>query len=188
MNNSEAFRRASDAFMERANRISSSQWTAATPCTEWDVRALVNHVGGEYLWVTEMMSGKTIADVGDRLDGDVLGDDPVRVVADAQSAASAAFGEPGAAKRTVHLSYGDTPAMEYAKVMAVDSVIHSWDLARAIGADDELDPELVDFAYGELQQTAENWRAGGAFGPQCETTADASVQTKLLALTGRWSG
>ena len=184
MNDSEAFRRASDGFMQRLNGISPSQWSAATPCTEWDVRALVNHVGGEWLWVSELMSGKTIADVGDRLDGDVLGDDPVTRVSGARSAACAAFEQPDAAARTVHLSFGETPAMDYARQMAVDGVIHTWDLARAIGAYEVLDPELVDYAYAEMLQTAELWRSGGAFGPASEPDGD-STQAKLLALTGR---
>jgi len=44
-----AFRRASEGFVERARKIGQAQWSAATPCTEWTVRALVNHVAGEYL-------------------------------------------------------------------------------------------------------------------------------------------
>ena len=70
------------------------------------------------------------------------------------------------------------------KQMAVDSVIHAWDLARAIGADETLDPELVDFSYEELRQSAEDWRSGGAFGPAKEP-GDESKQSRLLALTGR---
>lgn len=170
--------------MERARQITTELWTAATPCSEWDVRALVNHVGGEYLWVPEMLAGRTIADVGDRLDGDVLGDDPLTTVADAQRSAAAALAEPDALSRTVHLSFGDTPAAEYATQMAIDSVIHAWDLARAIHADEQLDPELVEMAYAELQRTAEQWRTAGVFGPQ-RPPADGSTQAKLLALTGR---
>ena len=49
----------------------------ATPCTEWDVRALVNHVLGEIRWAVPLFAGSTIAEVGDRFDGDLLGDDPV---------------------------------------------------------------------------------------------------------------
>lgn len=184
MNNSEAFRRASDAFMERARRIGADQWAASTPCTEWDVRALVNHVGGEWLWVGELMSGKTIADVGSSLDGDVLGDDPVTTVARGQATAVAAFDAPDAAERTVQLSFGDTAAMEYAQQMAADTVIHTWDLACAIGADEALDPELVEYTYAYMLGVAELWRSGGAFGPACEPDSD-STQAKLLALTGR---
>ena len=184
MNNSEAFQRASDEFMQRARQINADQWTASTPCTEWDVRALVNHVGGEWLWVAPLMSGKTIAEVGTSLDGDVLGDDPVATVDRASDAACAAFEAPDAAGRSVPLSFGDTPAMEYAQQMAVDTVIHTWDLARAIGADEVLDPELVDYTYAYMQGVAELWRSGGAFGPACDPDDD-STQAKLLALTGR---
>jgi uncharacterized protein (TIGR03086 family) len=184
MNESEAFRRATDAFMERARRIEPEQWSAATPCTEWDVRALVNHVGGEYLWVQELMAGKTIAEVGDRLDGDVLGDDPLSTLDRAQRAAVAALAEPDALRRTVHLSFGDTPASDYATQMFIDSVIHAWDLARAIGADETIDPQLVDMAYAALLPQAEQWRSGGAFGAE-KTPADGSTQAKLLALSGR---
>ena len=184
MNDAEAFRRASDGFMERARQIGSDQWSASTPCSEWDVRALVNHVGGEWLWVGELMSGKTITDVGSTLDGDVLGDDPVATVDGAQASAAAAFETPDAADRSVHLSFGETTAMDYAQQMAADTVIHSWDLARAIGADAALDPELVDYTYAYMLKVSELWRAGGAFGP-AHTPGDDSTQAKLIALTGR---
>src|SRR5262249_14880135 len=162
-------------FVQRLRQISPEQWTASTPCSEWDVRALVNHVGGEYLWVSELMAGKAIADVGSSLDGDVLGSDPVATLAAAQSSAAAAFDAPGAADQVVALSFGPTPAMDYARQMAADSVIHSWDLARAIGADETLDPELVDYTYQEMLRVAEMWRSGGAFGP-AQSAADDSTQ------------
>ena|SRR5437016_3313024 len=184
MNAAAAFRRASDGFLERTRQVKADQWSAATPCTEWDVRTLVNHVAGEYLWVKEMMDGRTVAEVGDRLDGDVLGEDPLRVLANAQREALAAVDEPGVLGKTVHLSFGDVPAAEYATQMTVDSVIHSWDLARATGGDETLDPELVDLCYTELQKTAQDWRSAGAFGPETSPT-DGSTQARLLALSGR---
>ena len=179
-----AFRRASEGFVQRAAAVGAAQWSAATPCTEWDVRALVNHVAGEFLWVPEMMAGRTVADVGDRLDGDVLGGDPLRTLGEAQRAAATAFEEPGALSRIVHLSFGDVPAADYAKQMAIDSVIHSWDLARGTGGDEQLDAELVEMAYAELETSAGDWRAAGVFGPE-RTPADGSNQARLLALTGR---
>jgi uncharacterized protein (TIGR03086 family) len=178
------FRRASEGFVERARAIGSGQWRAATPCTEWDMRALVNHVTGEYLWVGELMAGRTIAEVGSRLDGDLLGDEPLQVLMRAQGDAVAALEQPGALGTTVHLSFGETPAAEYAKQMTLDSVIHSWDLARATGGDERLDPELVDICYPELQKTAGDWRAAGVFGPET-SPSDGTTQAKLLALSGR---
>ena len=62
----------------RSSRASdASQWGSPSVCGDWDVRALVNHIVSGNLWVPELVGGKSIADVGDRLDGDVLGDDPV---------------------------------------------------------------------------------------------------------------
>ena len=184
MNEATTFRQASDGFLRRARQIKADQWSAATPCTEWNVRALVNHVAGEYLWVTEMMAGRTVADVGDRLDGDLLGEEPLEVLINAQREAVAAVEEPGGLGRTVHLSFGDVPAAEYAKQMTIDSVIHSWDLARATDGDERLDPDLVELCYAELEKSAEDWRSGGAFGPAM-APSDDSTQAKLLALSGR---
>jgi uncharacterized protein (TIGR03086 family) len=179
-----AFRRASESFVQRARKIGLEQWSGSTPCAEWDVRTLVNHVAGEYLWVPEMLAGRTIAEVGDRLDGDVLGSDPLQTLIDASQAALAAVDGPEALETTTHLSFGDLPAREYVKQMAIDSVIHSWDLARAVGADDALDPELVEICYVELQATAADWRGAGVFGPET-APSDASTQARMLALTGR---
>ena len=184
MDEATAFRRASDGYVRLVRQVNASQWSASTPCAEWNARALVNHVAGEYLWVPELMAGKTVAEVGSRLDGDLLGDDPIDVIVVAARAAQAAAEEQDALTRTVHLSFGDVPGADYLKQMAVDSVIHSWDLARSIGADETLDPELVDFSYEELRQQAEDWRAGGAFGP-AKQPSDESTQAMLLALTGR---
>jgi uncharacterized protein (TIGR03086 family) len=64
-------------------------------------------------------------------------------------------------------------------------VIHAWDLARAIGADESVDPELVRFAYDEMVPQFEQWRTAGAFGPKVEVAEDADLQTKLLAEAGR---
>ena len=179
-----AFRRASEGFVDRARQIGRDQWSASTPCTEWNVRMLVNHVAGEYLWVPEMLAGRTIAEVGDRLDGDVLGDDPLQALISARVAALAAIDAPEALESNVHLSFGDLPAGEYVKQMALDSVIHSWDLAHGIGADERLDPELVELCYADLQASAEDWRSAGVFGPE-KAPSDDSTQAKLLALTGR---
>ena len=184
MDDATAFRRASDGFVERARRISVDQWSGPTPCTEWNVRQLVNHVAGEYMWMAELMQGKTIAEVGSRFDGDVLGEEPVRVLADAQREAESSIADPDSMTRTVHLSFGDVPGADYARQMAVDSVIHSWDLARGIGGDERLEAELLDYTYDEMERTAEDWRAGGAFGP-AKQPADDSKQAKLIALTGR---
>ena len=179
------YRRASDRFGELVHLVRDEQWTAPTPCTGWDVRALVNHVTVENLWVPPLVDGKTIAEVGDAFDGDVLGDDPPRTWDRALADAQTSFSSPGAMERTVHLSSGETPCEGYAFEMTADHTIHAWDLARAISADERLDPELVAFVADRLLPQIQAWREGGAFADPVPVADDADAQTRLLAETGR---
>lgn len=174
-----------DGFGDRLEIVAATQWTAETPCADWDVRTLVNHVVAELLWVPPLLDGKTMADIGDQFDGDVLGDDARRVWALAAAEALAAASQPGVHDRTTHLSFGDVPGSEYLGQITSDVIIHSWDLARGIGADDRFDAGLADFVGGFLSPQVEAWRAAGAFGPAAEVSPDASAQEILLAQTGR---
>ncbi len=179
------FRRAVDEFGRRVEAVRPAQWTAATPDTEWDVRALVNHVVGEELWTVPLADGATLDEVGDRFDGDQLGDDPVATWRRASGAAVAAVGEEGALDRIVHVSFGDIPGSEYVSQLTCDHLIHAWDLARAIGIDEGLHRELVDFAFDYLSPQADSWRGAGVFGPRVDVPEGADRQTALLALSGR---
>jgi len=177
-----------DGFGQRLALVGDGDWTRATPCADWDVRALVNHVVAEVLWAPPLLEGKTIAEVGDRFDGDVLGDDPGAVWASGVDDLVASASEPGAQERTVHLSFGDFPGGEYLGQLTSDLVLHAWDLARALGRDDRIDPALVDFVDGFLTPQVEAWRGAGAFGTTVEVDPGADAQTRLLALTGRDAG
>src|SRR4029450_987382 len=114
--------RSVELFLERVRAVPDDAWEGPTPSAPWTVRDLVNHVVGEDRWTAPLMAGKTIAEVGDSLDGDPLGGGPVQAAEHAGKEAVAAFGEPGAADRTVHLSFGDTPATEYAWQLVADAV------------------------------------------------------------------
>jgi uncharacterized protein (TIGR03086 family) len=85
----------------------------------------------------------------------------------------------------VHLSFGDFPGREYAMQLFADMLIHGWDLARAIDADDRLDPELVTALAAWFSGVADVYRQGGAVGPRPNVPEDADAQTKLLADFGR---
>lgn len=181
------YRRAVAGFAARVASIGDGQWGNATPCSDWDVRTLLNHVVGEHLWAVPLFDGATIAEVGDRFDGDVLGDDPKATWASASAASLEAVGAPGLLERTVHLSFGDTTADDYLSQLLTDHVIHAWDLARGIGGDEHLDPELVAAVHDYLSPRVDGWRAAGAFGASVDVPDDADLQTRLLAMTGRQS-
>ena len=181
----ELHRRAVEGFGQRVRAIGDDQWHLPTPCTDWDVRALVNHLTGENLWAVSLFEGQTIEQVGDRLDGDVLGDDPAATYRGSEEAAVAAVQEPDAMERTVQLSRGPTPGRDYAEELLFDFTIHAWDLARAIGADEKLDPELVGFAVDWFGPMEEHYRSSGAIAERPPGADDADQQTLMLAMTGR---
>jgi uncharacterized protein (TIGR03086 family) len=181
----EQFNRASDHFGALVEQVGDDQWSNPTPCSEWDVRQLVHHLVYENLWVPPLMEGETIEGVGERFEGDILGSDPKGAWRDAAKRALEAIMADGAMERTVHLSTGDDTGQEYTIQLLLDHVVHGWDLARGIGADDRMDPELVDHVYVQWKDREEIIRGAGVFGDQQQTSADADTQTKLLALFGR---
>jgi uncharacterized protein (TIGR03086 family) len=179
------FQRATAHFGDLVHKVGASQWGDQTPCAEWDVRALVNHLVYEARWAPPLLAGRTIADVGDQFDGDLLGSDPHTAYDEALKAAANAMTAPGALESQVHLSYGDTSANDYIAQMACDFVVHSWDLARGIGADDTLDPDMVQWVDDVTRPQAAMLQASGMFGTPVDVANDADPQTKLLARFGR---
>jgi uncharacterized protein (TIGR03086 family) len=178
------FQRALDRYGQLAHAVRDDQWHDETPCTEWDVRMLLNHLVYENLWMPPLLDGKTIADVGDSFDGDLLGDD-------ARSAWDEAAAQVGPAvqavqlDRPVHLSYGVVPAEHYIFELFTDLTIHGWDLARAIGADQTLDAESVELLYSHYKPREDALKASGLFGSKIVPAQGADRQTELLAVFGR---
>lgn len=179
------FNAALDAFDAVVHQVPDEGWHRPTPCADWDTRTLVNHVVGEMLWATPLLEGRTIAEVGSSLDGDLLGSDPCAAWHHASAESHRSFGEPGAIERTVHLSYGDEAARAYCEQLTFDALVHSWDLARSCGADDQLPPELVAWALEWVVPMAPLYAGAGMFADPAPAAADADDQTRLLALTGR---
>jgi uncharacterized protein (TIGR03086 family) len=181
----ELHRRAVEEFGARVHAVAGDQWELPTPCSDWNVRQLVNHLVYENRWTVPLMGGSTIAEVGDRYEGDLLGDRPRAAWDQSATEATRAVGADGALERTVDLSSGPTPAREYVMQLLADHLIHAWDLARAIGADERLDPELVDACAAWFADMEETYRSVGAIGPRPELPAGADPQTTLLAAFGR---
>jgi uncharacterized protein (TIGR03086 family) len=181
----EDFRRAVEQFGQKVHAIPEDAWARPTPCSEWDVRALLNHVVYETSWAQPLIEGRTIAEVGDRFDGDLLGDDPRAAWDAAAAAAVEAMSSEGAMERTVHISSGDVAAARYAAELFIDLVIHGWDLARGIGHDDTIDPTFAAQLYAEAAPRERELRTYGVYGEHVDVPDDADTQTKLLAVFGR---
>ncbi len=163
-------------------------WTRSTPCADWDVHALVNHVVGEQFWAPHLVAGETVAQVGDRYDGDLLGDDGAAAWRAGIELAIAAFGAPGALERTVHLSYGDEPCRVYLTQMITDLAVHGWDLAQALErTDHRIDAETVEMLWATWQPLEAMVRGSGVFGEAVGVAETAPLQDRLLGYLGRRS-
>ncbi|MER7893407.1 TIGR03086 family metal-binding protein [Micromonospora sp. NPDC094482] len=181
----ETYRRSLAEFTDRVDQVGPGQWSEPTPCPDWDVRTLVNHVVGEDRWSVPLLAGRTIAEVGDRFDGDQLGDDPIAAARDAAAQAEIAATHPGAVERTVHLSAGETPAAEYLHQLLAEHLIHGWDLAVAIGAEPRLDPDAVRECARWFTGRIGDYRRDQLVRSEVELPPGADEQDRLLAAFGR---
>ena len=147
--------------------IGDDQWSNPTPCRDWDVRALVAHMVDEVHWVPYLLEGGSVAESGR----------PVHAATPWATTPKAAWregsrGRPRGVPRPRARSTARCrcPTARPARAttsgqMTVDATVHAWDLARGIGADDQLDPELVRRIHDETEKDTESLAASGLFDP-----------------------
>lgn len=156
------------------------RWDEPTPCSDWDVRALVEHVIGFH----EVL---------------VLG--PLDVQAHrprrgeqarwekTHQAIRTALDGAGATDRPIAVPGGEETALgDLLPALTTDVLVHTWDLAVAVGADSRLDAGLCSSAYESARAHSARFRASSAFGAEVEVSRQADAQSKLLALLGRDPG
>ncbi|SCE73139.1 TIGR03086 family protein [Micromonospora coriariae] len=180
----EAYRRSLAEFVDRVDQVGPGQWSDPTPCPDWDVRALVNHVVGEDRWSVPLLAGRTVDEVGGRFAGDQLGADPATMAREAAAQAEIAATHPGARARTVHLPAGDTPAEEYLQQLLAEHLVHGWDVAVAIGAEPRLDPDVVRMCARWFAGRVDDYRRNDLVGTGPWMSTD-DEQDRLLAAFGR---
>jgi uncharacterized protein (TIGR03086 family) len=179
------YQTALDGCGRRVAAVGQGDWQRPTPCADWDVRALVAHLVDENRWAPPLLAGRTIADVGDELAGDPLGDDPQEAWDVSAAAAAEAVARPGALEGTTHLSFGDVPGAEYVRQLTADLLVHAWDVARATGGDERLDAAVVDAVATWFDGMEDAYRAAGVIAPAVALPEGASPQDRLLARFGR---
>jgi len=186
MDDLEALGTASDEFGRRLAAVGPEQWSARTPCGEWDVTALVEHLNvGNRMGELLLQGADAKTSVGPAAHP-AAGADPVATYAATSAGQVAAFAEDGALTRTV-----THPAMEMSGEMllmfrTLDLTMHAWDLATSLGMDASLDPDLCASLWTRLEPIAPLLAGSGLFGtPTRDLAPDPSAQDKLLHATGR---
>jgi len=191
VNEKDIFILADEALKNVVDQIRDDQWDSRVPDDMsprrpgMTLRRIVNYHAYDDAWVPDVLAGRTITEVGDKYDGDLLGDHPKLNFASFVETAVLAVRAFDDLDRTVHLSYGDYPAREYLKHITSFRGLRVYDIATFIRADTTMPDDLVQGLWDEIAPDAEQWRQMGVFGPAVEVPETAPLQDRLLGLTGR---
>jgi uncharacterized protein (TIGR03086 family) len=170
------------AVGELIDSIQPGQWSVPTPCLDWTVHRLVEHLVGKNLVFTAVLDGQPLPQRGEGMPSDLLAPgyhDSAAVLLDA-------FGQPGALDRSYEGPLGAATGAQRLKIRMYDLLAHGWDLAQALGRPANL-PE--DAAAESLAFARSDGRAvrpgGGCFGPPRPVPDAAPAIVRLVAFLGR---
>jgi uncharacterized protein (TIGR03086 family) len=176
----ERYERVTGQFTERVRAVPADAWDNPSPCEGWSARDVVGHL-------TEWIPG-FFGQYGVEFPAVPSADqDPVGAWDTVQQTVGTALHDPAAASQEIETPLGTHSFAETVDMIVTGDVFtHTWDLARATGQDDALDPDQLErMVAGMGAIPDEILRAEGMFGPQVEVPAGADDQTKFLAYVGR---
>jgi len=176
---SERYAVVASGFEARLRGVGSGQWASPSPCEEWTAADVVDHVIMTHRRVLGSLRGgeaEALADADDRLD----------CWQAARREVAAALADPAEASTTISGMFGEQPFESLVgRLLCTDTLFHTWDLARATGQDDRLDPVAAARALEFLTPLDDAIRRPGGFGPKIAPPAGADAQTQLLNFGGR---
>jgi len=172
--------RAAAPLLEIVHNIKPADLAAPTPCPDWDVRALVNHL---LHWGPSLEGAARKEEVPP---AENTRADWAEALAAQVSRTVDAWAEPSAWEGTTRMGGPtDLLAALVGGMVATEFVVHGWDLARATGQQPTWDDDLIAFVHDEVAKTAAQGREMGVYGTEVPVPADASLLDRTLALTGR---
>jgi len=163
--------------------IGPGQWTAPTPCTELDVRGVLNHLVSGNLLFAALVKGCPLPDRA----ADHLGDDPAGAFLRAGDGLREAFAAPGALEQVYTAPFGTGPGAMLVHVRIVEQLAHGWDLARATGQPAEFPAGLAEQTLAATRRhlSARPEGPGAPFGPEVAVPDDAAAIDRLAGFLGR---
>ena len=187
MQNFDVLDLAAGEFARRLRAVKAEQWSRPTPCSEFNVRQLVEHVVAGNRMSAILLDGGSREQALVPFKIDVLESNPVEAFNGSYRTKFDRFKRPGALDKIVHHPMGDIPATMLLNFRIGDLTLHAWDLARAIGTDEQLNASLVQLVWDNLSPMGDAIASSGAFGagPSGDVPATAPLQTRLLDLSGR---
>ena len=166
------------AFDARVQAAKGGDWARTAPCDGWTARDVVDHVANNVLNITAALNGSEPQTVG--ADEDIVSawDRALIAAKTVLPSADTSKNVPG--------PMGPMPAeMVMGRLMSMDTLVHTWDLARAVGGDERLDADAVSHAYSGIKPMDAMIRRPGVFGPKVEAAPGDDLQTEFLKFLGR---
>jgi uncharacterized protein (TIGR03086 family) len=158
--------------------VRPEQHGSRTPCEEWDVRALLDHMVG-------VVAGLGSAAAGEKPEPFVLAEDPAAQFDEAAAAALRAWRTPGVLDRVVDAGPGPMPGRVLASINLLDTATHTWDLAVATGQPAELPGPVAAAAMEASRAIVDDELRPGRFAPEQAPREGASPTQRLAAFLGR---
>jgi uncharacterized protein (TIGR03086 family) len=177
----ERYRRVAGGFTRRASEMTAEKWDRPAPCDGWVAHDVVRHLVD---WLPAFLAdaGGPRLVVSPSVDDDPVGawralDDGIQALLDDPAACAMEIAHPRAGTHRLDEAID--------RFFTNDVLVHTWDLARAGGLDESLDPDVVHDLLAAMEPLDDVLRASGQYGPKVPVSADADEQTRLIAFTGR---
>jgi uncharacterized protein (TIGR03086 family) len=184
MDQIETMQQVADQLKRVAAGVDVKQLDAPTPCENWTVRDLMNHLaGGAAMLGTGLRDGSIPDEEASAMMGDMLGGDPVGAINRQADFFVGVLNGPNKIDETVTLPFGVMPGTVALDIAIVDVTVHTWDLARATGQDTDFD--VAGPASVAEKVITPDWRAPGIFGPEQQVPSGACQADQLAAYAGR---
>ena len=177
------YNRALETTTSLARGLTSEQLAAQTPCTEWTVRDVLNHLTENSTGAVGSLSGQQNVSAPE-----LGGDDPAAAFERIGREVGAVLAEPGALEKTYDMPWGETPGQMLLALILADTVIHGWDIAAATGQPYEVDDDIAQTVYGMTTSMLEpngQMPRGGNFAPPVEVADGAPLMDRVVAYMGR---
>ena len=173
----ESYRRVAEGFDTAVQGLTEEMWHAQTPCDQWNARDLVAHVVDNHRSVIARVMGREPApSTGDLRQEWSHRSRTVRKITC----------DPAALAKEIEGPAGNMAAGEViGRFLVIDLLVHTWDLARTVGADEHLNPSAVRYAYEILKPMDAHIRAPYLYGPKIDPPPGSDIQTELLYFLGR---
>jgi uncharacterized protein (TIGR03086 family) len=174
------YRTIADGLTARVLAVPDAAWAQRSPCTEWTALGVLAHVIDTAHGAVDGVEGiehvaVTTADL-----------DPVKGWTGARERIEDALADPARAGTLVESPFGQVPfAALVDSLLRIDTLIHTWDLARATGGDERIDADAAAETLAVLRSLDDAMLRAGAFGPELPAPVDADVVTALMRFAGR---